>query len=64
MFLKMECLSPWPTYIDEKGRILGKTYGIKARCYWEHLWGTHLEPWDHIGNPLGIERNMLGTKKK
>jgi hypothetical protein len=20
-----------------------KTYGIKARCYWEH-------PWEHVGN--------------
>jgi len=43
----------WPTYIG-KGRPLGKTYGIKARCYWEHHWGTHWE----------LEGNMLGTKKK
>jgi hypothetical protein len=35
-FGKMKCLSVWPTYIGEKGRTLGKTYGIKARCYWEH----------------------------
>jgi hypothetical protein len=27
-----------------------KTYGIKARCYWEHPWGTR---WEHDGNPLG-----------
>jgi len=38
---KMECLPLWPTYIGEKGRTLGKTFGIKARCYWEHPWGTH-----------------------
>jgi hypothetical protein len=38
---KMECLPLWPTYLGEKGRTLGKTYGIKARCYWEHPWGTH-----------------------
>jgi hypothetical protein len=25
----------WPSYIGEKGRTLGKTYEIKARCYWE-----------------------------
>ncbi len=37
---KAMCLSLWPTYIGEKGRTLGKTYGIKARCYWEHPWGT------------------------
>jgi hypothetical protein len=31
---KMECLLPlWPSYIGEKGRTLGKTYRIKARCY-------------------------------
>jgi len=46
----MECLPLWPTYIGEKGRTLGKTHGIKARCYWEHPWGTH---WEHIGNLKG-----------
>ncbi len=30
---KMECLTLWPTYIGEKGRTVGKTYEIKARCY-------------------------------
>jgi hypothetical protein len=30
-------LSLCPSYIGEKGRPLGKTYGIKARCYWEHI---------------------------
>jgi hypothetical protein len=40
---KMECLPLWPSYIGEKGRTLGKTYGIRVRCYWEHLWGTHWE---------------------
>jgi hypothetical protein len=50
---KMNCIPLWPTYIGEKGRTLGKTYGIKARCYWEQPWGTHWE----------FERNMLGTKK-
>jgi hypothetical protein len=42
--------------MGEKGRTLGKTYGIKARCYWEHLWGTHWEPrkyWERIGNQKG-----------
>jgi len=41
-------------YIGEKGRISGKTYGIKVRCYWEHHWGTRWE----------LKRNMLGTKEK
>jgi hypothetical protein len=50
---KMECLPLWPTYIGEKGRTLGKINGIKARCYWEHPWGTHWEPKEHIGNLMG-----------
>jgi hypothetical protein len=43
-------LSLWPTYIGEKWRTLGKTYGIKARCYWEYPWATHWEPKKHIEN--------------
>jgi hypothetical protein len=43
---KMEFLPLWPTYIGEKGRTLGKTYGIKARCNWEHI--------GNLGNMLGI----------
>jgi hypothetical protein len=54
----MECLPIWPTYIGEKGRTLGKTYGIKMRYYL----GTPL------GNSLGthweLEGNMLGTNGK
>jgi hypothetical protein len=37
----------WPRYISEKGRTLGKTYGIKVRWYWEHPWGIG----EHVGNP-------------
>jgi hypothetical protein len=51
---KWSASSFWPTYIGEKGRTLGKTYGIKPGCYWEHPWGTHWEP---IGN-------LMGTKEK
>jgi hypothetical protein len=62
---KMECLPLWPTYIGEKGRTLGNTYGIKVRCYWEHPWGTHWEPTEHIRNLMGthweLEGNMLDT---
>ncbi len=51
-----------------EGEDFGKTYGIKARCYWEHPWETHWELRKHIGNPLGIWKehkgNMLGTKEK
>jgi hypothetical protein len=37
---------------------------IKARCYWEHYWGTNRE---HIKNLMGthweFEGNILGTKE-
>jgi hypothetical protein len=49
----MECLPLLPTYIGEKGRTLGKTYGIKARCCWGHPWGTNGEPREHMGNLMG-----------
>ncbi len=61
---KLECLSLWPTYIGEKGRTLGKTYGIKARCYWEHPWGTRWEPQEHIGNLKGTRWEHVGNKGK
>ncbi len=67
-FGKMECLPLWPIYVGEKRRTLGKTYGIKARCYWEHPWGTHWEPREHIENLMGthskLAGNMLRTKEK
>jgi hypothetical protein len=46
---KMESLPLRPTYIGEKGRTLGKTYGFQVRSYWENLWGT---PWEPDGNML------------
>jgi hypothetical protein len=67
----MECLPFWPTYIGEKERTLGKTYGIIMKCYLEHPWRTHWEPKEHIGNLMETNgnlkehiRNMLGTKEK
>jgi hypothetical protein len=61
---KMECLSLWPSYIGEKGRTLGKTYGIKGRCYWEHPWGTHWELTEHIGNLMGTCWEQRKNEKK
>ncbi len=67
-YRKTKYLLLWPTYIREKGRTLGKTYGIKARCYWEHTWRAHWESREHIENlrrtHWQLERNMLGTKEK
>jgi hypothetical protein len=36
-YVKLGCLSLWPTYIGEKGMTLAKTYHIKLRCYWEPI---------------------------
>jgi hypothetical protein len=43
---KIMCLSLWPSYIGEKGRTLGKTKGIKVKCYY----------WEHIGNLMGTKQ--------
>jgi hypothetical protein len=40
---EVKCLSLWPNYIGDKGKTMGKTYGIKTRCYWNTLE-------EHIGN--------------
>jgi len=36
---------------------LGKPYGIKPRCYWQHFGNLMRTPWEH-------DRNTLGTKGK
>jgi hypothetical protein len=40
---------------------LGKTYGIKPRCYWEYPWETH---WEHIGNLKGTCWEQRKNEKK
>jgi hypothetical protein len=47
---KMDRLALWPTHIGEKGRTLGKTYGIQGEVllgtlgtYWEPEGGTYWE---------------------
>jgi hypothetical protein len=41
----LKCIIPplWPTYIGERRTTFAKAYGIKVRCY-----GEHVE--EHIGN--------------
>jgi len=46
----------WPNYVSEKGKILGKTYGMKMWCYWKHLE-------EHIGNLMGTT-NPCPPKRK
>jgi hypothetical protein len=62
LYGKTQCLPLWPTYRGEKGRNLGKTYGIKVRCYWEHIgnMGNILRTsWEHE-----LYGKMLGAKEK
>jgi hypothetical protein len=51
--LKFRVPPLWPTYIGERRTTFAKAYGIKVRCYGEHVG-------EHIGN-LG---NILGTQGK
>jgi hypothetical protein len=50
----LQCLYLGLNYIGEKGRTLGKTYGIKARYYWE--------PKEHVGNKGKMKKNDPTTK--
>jgi len=51
----------WPSYRGERRRTFGKAYGIKMRCYAEHVGGTHWKPGEHIGNLMGTHLNLKGT---
>jgi len=51
---KMKCLPLWPTNIGEKGRTLGKTYGIKAKCYWEPIGNLKGTCWEQRKNEKKI----------
>jgi hypothetical protein len=42
---------------------LGKTYGIKARHYWEHPWGTQWELKEYIGSRMGIRWEQRKNEK-
>jgi hypothetical protein len=65
LYGEIECLPLWPTYLGEKGRTLGKTYGIKVRRCWEHPLGNTLGThWESDGDPLGTERKHVGNKEK
>ncbi len=43
----------WATYIGERRTTFAKPYGIKSRCYGEHI--------GNLGNILGTCVNQLGT---
>jgi hypothetical protein len=42
----------WPNYVGERRTTFAEAYGIKVRCYGEHVGGTHWEIGEHMGNPL------------
>jgi hypothetical protein len=46
------------------GQLLGKAYGIKVWCYWEHLGGADQKRLGNMmGTPLGTCKNAIGTPK-
>jgi hypothetical protein len=50
----------WPRYIGERRTTFAKAYGIKVRCYGEHVG-------EHIGNLMRthweLKRNIVGTNQ-
>jgi hypothetical protein len=50
--LKYRVPSLWPTYLGERRTTFAKAYGIKVRCYGEHV----REHWELV--------NILGTREK
>jgi hypothetical protein len=55
--LKWRVPALWPIYIGERRTTFVKAYGIKVRCYGEHV-GEHIE---NLRNPLGTLREHMGT---
>jgi hypothetical protein len=47
----------WPTYIGERRTTFGKAYGIKLRCYGEHVG-------EHIGNQMRTHWELGKHEKK
>jgi hypothetical protein len=62
--LKYRVPALWPRYIGERSTTFAKGYGIKVRCYGEHV-GELIDKlgecignvmrnhWEHSGNTLG-----------
>jgi hypothetical protein len=50
----------WPKYIGERRTKFAKAYGIKVRCYGEHV-GEHIG--DLIGTHWELERNKSKTPR-
>ncbi len=66
--MKYKGLPIWPMYIGERRTTFAKAYGIKVRCYGEHVGGAHWELGEDIQNLMGthweLKGNKLGTKEK
>jgi hypothetical protein len=62
--LKYKVPPLWPSYIGERRTTCAKAYGIKVRCYGEHV-GEQIVNLRNIlktcGNPLRLKRNIVGT---
>jgi hypothetical protein len=47
---RWSAMTLWPRYKGEKGKTLGKTYGIKVRYYWEHIGSPLRTCWEQWKN--------------
>jgi hypothetical protein len=52
----------WHTYIGESRTTFAKAYGIKVRCYGEHV-GEHWELGKDIGNLMGTHWEHIGNQE-
>jgi len=47
-----------------RGGLWAKQIGLKVRCYWEHPWGTHWKPREHLGNLMRTHWEHVNNKGK
>jgi hypothetical protein len=53
-----------PTYIGERRTTFAKSYGIKVRCYGEHIGNLMRTHWVLIGNIVGTHWEPEKNEKK
>jgi hypothetical protein len=54
----------WPSYIGERRTTFAKAYGIKVRCYGEHVVKHIGKLRNIVGTSWELKGNTLGTRKK
>jgi hypothetical protein len=59
--LKYRVLLLWPTYIGERRTTFAKAYGIKVRCYGEHVGEHNGSLRNLMKSHWELERNIVKT---